>query len=253
MMCFPVGAISLSLMLDRIYSLPLRRYTRQLLTRNTHTALWLSLTPFTITCVYHYSVFSVSRYLQPIVACFSHFLSSNDWQYWSVVRGMRARSTNFESWWDISLALRLALCGLFTCVSCISRLFFTVSVCFYLLWLLQLCLLPFLLINTCFVASRLFPRRRMGERRFAPMVLLASSSLPSSSLTMSLVSSLWRMWDFFAVVWCAVSAGVGCSGVSKLIARMVTDGDVGEALLLPFPLLPRQSGKVHGFSRVTSL
>jgi hypothetical protein len=61
------------------------------------------------------------------------------------------------------------------------------------------------------------------------------------------------MWDFFTVVWCAVSAGVRCPGASKLIARMVTDGDVGEALLLPFPLLPRQSDKVHGFSRVTSL
>jgi len=37
-----------------------------------------------------------------------------------------------------------------------------------------------------------------------------------------------------------------------LIVGTVTDGDVGGSHLVPHALIPRQSGTVHGFSRITS-
>jgi hypothetical protein len=62
-----------------------------------------------------------------------------------------------------------------------------------------------------------------------------------------------NMWGFFGALWCVVTAVPKCPGASIILARTVSDGDVGESHLLPHALFLPQSGMIHDFSRVTSI
>jgi hypothetical protein len=85
---------------------------------------------------------------------------------------------------------------------------------------------------------------------WAPMVFLISCSLRFCSMTRMLASSFGRMWGWFETM-CAVSADHRCLGVSTLVLKTVTDGDVGGPYLLPRAVLQSQLATGLGFSRVT--
>jgi hypothetical protein len=70
-------------------------------------------------------------------------------------------------------------------------------------------------------------------------------------VTKTLASSFWRMRGWFQAVWCAVSVDHICPGVSTLVLRTVTDGNVWRPYLLPHAVLQPQLGRVLSFSSVT--
>jgi hypothetical protein len=78
--------------------------------------------------------------------------------------------------------------------------------------------------HTCF-------QRQSDALQRAPVVFLISCSLHLYSVTTMLASSFGRMWGWLAAM-CAVSADHKCLGVSTLVLKTVTDGDVGGPYLL---------------------
>jgi hypothetical protein len=105
-------------------------------------------------------------------------------------------------------------------------------------------------------------QRRLNSRPYVPSTTFGCATLAangvasklshSCSATPTSASSFLRMWAYFQTVRCVVSAGHKCPGASTLIVRTVNDDGVRGLHLLPHALLPRQSGTVHGFGRVTS-
>jgi len=66
-----------------------------------------------------------------------------------------------------------------------------------------------------------------------------------------LASSFESMWGTFQAMWCAVIADNKCLGMSMVVLKTVTDGDVGGVYLLPHAVLQSQLDMVVGFCRVT--
>jgi hypothetical protein len=93
-------------------------------------------------------------------------------------------------------------------------------------------------------------QRHTNALHWAPMPFLVSS-LHFCSVTM-MMSSFGKIWGgSFRAMMCAQSADHKCIGVSKLVVRGVTDGDVGGPNLLPHAVLQSQLGMGLDFSRLT--
>ena len=103
---------------------------------------------------------------------------------------------------------------------------------------------------------------RISEKPYVTSTTYALSKLAASGVfnklsiaflfgALDVGSSFGRMWGWFQALWWAVIADNKYLGVSTLVLKTVTDGDVGRPYLLPHAVLQYQLGTVLGFSRVT--